>query len=111
MAKYYGVVGFVKTEERDIPSVYEESVVRRHYRGDILQNQKRWEHSSEQVNDNLNISNRISIVADSFAMESLHAMKFVEFMGVAWNITGVEIAPPRIILTIGGVYHGDTGNQ
>ena len=111
MAKYYGVIGFVKTEEKDVPSVYEETVIRRYYRGDVLQNQKRWEPSYEQVNDNLNINNRISIVADSFAMQSLYAMKFVEFMGVAWKITNVEVAAPRIILTIGGVYNGDTGNQ
>ena len=58
----------------------------------------------ENLNDDLVVNNIISIVADPFANENIHTMKFVRWMGVAWKITNVEIQRPRLILTLGGVY-------
>ncbi len=105
MAKYYGKIGYSVTEETE-PGVWEERVAERSYYGDLIKNMRRYQ-SADKVNDDLNISNEISILADAFAYENFHAMKYVEFMGAKWKVTSVEVQHPRLILTIGGVYNGE----
>lgn len=108
MAKFCDVVGFVETKERPPESgIWTRVPYEREYFGDILKNTRRWQ-SDNQLNDNINVNNRISIVADEFAYNHSYAMAYVKLYGVYWKITNVEIERPRIILTIGGVYNGET---
>lgn len=106
MAKFYGAIGYVEFAET-VPGVYDEVVTERNYYGDILSNNRRLE-SSGQVNDNITISNRISIIADPFAYEKFHAMRYAIYLGTKWKITNVEVQYPRLILTLGGVYNAET---
>ena len=106
MAKFYGNIGFVTTKET-APGVYRPVETLRAYKGDLLNNIKRWE-STEYVNDDLSLNNQISILADSFAYENFGAMKFVEQYGTRWKITAAEVQRPRIILSVGGVYNGQS---
>ncbi len=103
MAKFYGVIGFIETKETK-PGIWTEEITEKDYYGDVLQFNKRMETGSG-INDNINISNKISIVADPFAYENFHHIRFVVWMGTKWKITTVEIQYPRIILSIGGVYN------
>lgn len=104
MAKFYGPIGFaVMTEIR--PGVHKEQIVEHNYYGDLIRNTRRLE-SSGDLNDNINVANEISIVADPFANENFHSMRYIEFMGAKWKISNVEVKYPRLILTIGGVYNG-----
>ena len=105
MAKYYGVIGYAETVET-APGVYEEQITERNYYGELVRNTRRLQ-TSDQVNDNINIANEISIIADPFATQNFHAMRYIEFMGAKWKITNVEVRYPRLILTIGGVYNGN----
>lgn len=104
MAKFYGVIGYARTVETN-PGVYVNEITERNYYGDINRNARRLE-SSGYLNDNINIANEISIVADPFAYDNFHAMIYVEFMGAKWKISNVEVQRPRLILTIGGLYNG-----
>lgn len=104
MAKFYGKIGYAETKET-VPGVYTETITERSYKGDVLRNTRRWE-SSENLNDNLNVNNLISIVADAFAYDNFFSMRYIEWMGSKWKITNVEVQRPRLILTIGGVYNG-----
>lgn len=105
MAKYYGVIGYAETVET-APGVYEEQITERNYYGELVRNTRRLQ-TSDRVNDNINIANEISIIADPFATQNFHAMRYIEFMGAKWKITNVEVRYPRLILTIGGLYNGD----
>ena len=105
MAKYYGVIGYAETVET-APGVYEEQITERNYYGELVRNTRRLQ-TSNQINDNINIANEISVIADPFATQNFHVMRYVEFMGAKWKITNVEVRYPRLILTIGGVYNGD----
>ena len=105
MAKYYGVIGYAETVET-APGVYEEQITERNYYGELVRNTRRLQ-TSDQVNDNINIANEISIIADPFATQNFHAMRYIEFMGAKWKITNVEVRYPRLILTIGGLHNGD----
>lgn len=103
MAKFFGKIGFTKIEET-APGVYRELTNERDYRGDVLRNTRKWENG-EHLNDDLNVNNQISIVADAYANENFFAMRYISWMGAYWKITNVEVQRPRLILTIGGVYN------
>lgn len=103
MAKFYGSIGFASTTETS-PGVWEEGITELNYYGDVIRNTRRLE-PGENLNDNITINNQISILADPFANQNFHAMRFVRWMGTAWKITNVEVQRPRLILTIGGVYN------
>ena len=104
MAKFYGKTGYAETL-KTAPGVYADEITEREYFGDLIRNTRRLQ-SSDKVNDDINISNEISIVSDPFAIQNFHSMRYVEFMGAKWKITNVEVQYPRLILTIGGVYNG-----
>lgn len=104
MAKFYGKIGYANTVEIK-PGVYEEQIVERFYYGDLIRNTRRLQ-SADQVNDDINISNEISIVADPYATNNFHTMRYAVFMGTKWKISNVEVSYPRLILTLGGVYNG-----
>ena len=103
MAKYYGKVGYATSEEVK-PGVWKKRITEREYFGDVIRNTRRLQ-SSGNLNDNIIVSNEISIVADPFANENFHSMLYVEFMGAKWKISNVEVQYPRLILTIGEVYN------
>lgn len=103
MAKYYGAIGYGKSVETS-PGVWTDEITERSYYGDLIRNTRRLESSDKLVSD-INISNDISIVADQFANDNFHAMRYIEFMGAKWKIASVEVKPPRLILTIGGLYN------
>jgi hypothetical protein len=104
MAKYYGKVGYAETVETE-PGIWEESITERTYSGDFIQNIGKFQVSSS-VNNNQDVSNKISIVSDPFAEQNYFNIRYVEYMGAKWNVTSVEIKYPRLILTIGGLYNG-----
>ena len=86
------------------PDVWDEQLTERPYYGDLLRNSRRFQ-STEHLNDDLAIANEISIVADPFANQNFHRMRYIVYMGTKWKITNVEVQYPRLILTIGGVYN------
>lgn len=103
MAKYWGAIGFVVTEET-APDVWEERIVERNYSGDVLRDRYQWQ-GAQQVNDNFNVSNRISIVADRFAVSHLHAIRYLTWLGTKWKVKSAEVLRPRLLLEIGDVYN------
>lgn len=103
MAKFCGVIGYVITRETE-PGIYVEEIVENEYYGDVIRNTRRLREAAK-VNDDINISNQISIVADPFANNNFHTMRYIMFMGAKWKITEVEVQYPRLILSIGGLYN------
>lgn len=104
MDKYYGTIGFVETEETT-PGVWNEQITERQYYGSILKKVSR-RASADKLNDDIEISNMISIVADEFAYNKFYSMKYAELFGTLWKVTSVEVSSPRLTLTLGGVYNG-----
>ena len=104
MAKFYGNIGFAETVETE-PGVWVEEMTVRPYYGELVRNIRRLENSGG-VNDNVNISNDISIIADPYANHNFHSIRYIEFMGAKWKVSNIEVRYPRLILTIGGVYNG-----
>lgn len=105
MAKFYGAIGYGASVEIK-PGSWTTQITEHNHAGDVIKNTSRWSSSSDSTNDDLNINNQISIVANEFAYQNFHSMKYVEFMGTKWKITNVDVQPPRLILTLGGIYNG-----
>ncbi len=105
MAKFYGEIGYIITVEQR-PGVWVPKITERLYKGELIRNTKKLQ-GVDKVNDDINIANDISILADPFAYENFHSMQYVKFMGTKWKITGVEVQYPRLLLTLGGVYNGN----
>lgn len=106
MNKWFGKVGYANTSEVR-PGVYEEVITEREYYGDVIRNTKQIENSGEVI-DNISVSVSISIVADPFAYNNFHTMKYVDYMGSKWNVKTVDPQYPRMLLTLGGLYNGPT---
>ena len=103
MAKFYGSIGYAETVETS-PGVWKEQITKREYFGELVRNTRKLQ-TADQVNDNININNEVSIIADPYAISNFHSMRYVEFMGTKWKISNVEVKYPRLILTLGGVYN------
>ena len=104
MTKFYGDVGFIETVETE-PGIWEPVETPRKYYGDVNRNQRRYQENSQGVNDNLNISNEVSILGDDYAFQNYGNMRWVELRGVKWKITWINLEYPRIVLTLSGMYN------
>lgn len=104
MAKYYGKIGYEVTKETTT-GIYEEVIIEYEYVGDVIRNTRRLSNVAK-VNDDVTISNQISIIADPFATNNFHTMRYVTYLGTKWKVVEVEVQYPRLVLTLGGVYNG-----
>lgn len=103
MTKFFGKIGYVMTQETK-PGVWMDQIIEHEYYGDLLRNSYRFQ-TSDKVNDDVSIANEFSIIADSFAKDNFHLMRYIEFEGTKWKITNVEVRYPRLNLTVGGIYN------
>lgn len=104
--RFSGKVGFAKVVETE-PSVWEEVIVERPYKGDYVRDSRRYD-TPTQVVDNLTRSDEILIVADSYMRKNSGFMRYVEIDGIKWAISYIENKRPRIRLTLGGVYNHES---
>lgn len=109
MSKWCGKVGYVLPSKEVEPGIWEsESVVEKTYYGDLTSNKWRRQNTGE-INSDVRLTEVISIVADPFAYENYAYIGYVEIMGVKWTVSDIELSQkPRLILTIGGVWNGNT---
>ena len=107
MSKWFGKIGYAVENIEVRTGVFRSGIIERDYYGDILRNSRRLQ-TSDKVNDDINISNEISIVSDAYLMEHFYSIRYMTFCGARWKVTNVEVQPPRLIFTLGGVYNGPT---
>lgn len=106
MAKFYGKIGYGESKETSIGSgVWDDEIVEYQYTGDIIRNTRK-SQEGENLNNDITVGNSISIVADAYANEHFFAIRYVEWAGTLWTVTEVEVQSPRLLLRLGGVYHG-----
>lgn len=108
MARFYGEVGYGESVETPPGSgVWKLQITELTYQGEVIRNIRQLE-SVDKVNDDLTISNSISIVADQHAIEHYFNIRYVRWEGALWTVTTVEVRSPRLILNLGSVYNGPT---
>lgn len=105
MARFAGKIGFAHTvESKDEPGSWKDEIIERTYYGDITRRTFR-NKSANSINDNLTISSEVSVVADLFASDNYHLVRYVEYRGVKWKVSSVDLQPPRLMLTLEDVYN------
>lgn len=106
--KFFGMIGYTITEEQVIDGkttgVWEPKIIEKPYRGDI-QKLSVSRQSSDRINDDFRISNRISILSEPFICNNFQNIAYVKWMGSKWKVSTASIEYPRIILELGGVYN------
>ena len=103
MARFFGKVGYAELVQTK-PGVWEEVFTERDYFGDVVR-MSRALREAHSINDDVVPSNTFSIVADAYAYEHFHSMRYVIWSGAKWKITSVEVERPRLTLMVGGVYN------
>lgn len=106
MARFHGLIGFGKQVET-APGVNEDVITELPYFGDVVRNSRNFD-GGDKVNSDISLGNSISILADEYARGHFFAMKYIHWAGVLWIIDDVEVQHPRLVLRLGGVYHGPT---
>lgn len=108
MARFHGEVGYgASVETPPASGVWVDQITEFPYSGDVVRNTRKLEEG-EGLNNDINVGNSISIVADQFAIEHFFQIKYVRWMGTPWTVTSVEVRSPRLILSLGSVYNGPT---
>lgn len=120
MAKFCGKIGYGIMVPDDWPwdpfsfetgttdnhsGIWEEHIVEKPAVGDLMQNTRRWQ-GREELHDDLVINNKVSIVMDAYASAHFFDIRYVTWRGTRWKVSNVEVQHPRLILTLGEVYHG-----
>lgn len=105
--KFSGTVGFWVDEIETVPGIWQGEIVERHYVGDVLRNTRSFQPSSEQVNDDFKVNNRISILSDMYMKQNWASIRYVIWNGKKWKVTSVDVNYPRLTLEIGGIYNGE----
>jgi hypothetical protein len=106
MAKFFGRIGYGEPVET-APGVWVDSIVEYSYYGDVIRNARNL-REGENLNADLSVQNSISIMADAYANEHFFAIRYVEWAGVLWTVSMVEVQSPRLLLRLGEVYNGPT---
>lgn len=107
MEKFYGAIGFGLNEQKETsPGVWETYPIEKNFYGDVLHVDRRLENT-DNVNDGINISNRISIIADPWTINNVYEIKYITYKNKKWKVREVDASsPPRLLLTLGGLYNG-----
>ena len=105
MAKWFGKVGYTNSEKTR-PGVWEDSIIEKEYFGDSIRTSRSLEGVDEIIDD-IAVAVTISIVADPFAYNNFHTIKYVEYMGSKWKVKTVDPQYPRLNLILGGLYNGE----
>lgn len=106
-SKFAGKVGYSIDQHEISPGVIEDAVLERNYKGDV----KRVGIKSrigETILPELDITNEFRIVADAFMYQHFSSIRYIKWMGVCWAVRQVDVQRPRLVLRVGGVYHGAT---
>lgn len=106
MTKFSGTIGFA-TQEETSPGVWKNTFVEKEFRGEILQNQNRWQ-PTENVNEDFVLDNKFSLILNAYLSENLGKITYLKWMGTKWRVSKIEIKHPRIIITTGSIYNEST---
>jgi hypothetical protein len=108
--RFSGAVGYATSTET-APGVWRDVIEEKMYIGDVVRDTRRLDQSSlapPALNANIALGNSFSILADPYAYDNFMNMRYIRWNGDNWTITLVEIKRPRLILTVGDLWNGNT---
>lgn len=105
--RFLGFVGVsVSVDELAAPGVHSNTIQELNLRGRYVRVFVRADASSVGgVHNDLLLQNRISIL-DPYLYYHVEDIRYVRINGVKWSVTSVEKRNRRVLLSLGGVWHG-----
>lgn len=104
--RFHGMIGFVKSVDRG-DGVFVNQASEVETCGDVNSFRRRWLDDT-QNGDVLYSNTVISVPLSPTVSELLPNIKYVKWHDCCWQVVSLEEVPPRINLTLGGVYNGFT---
>ena len=104
MTKYYGKIGYAETIETS-PGYWEPSIVEKPSFGEWIRYSAKFQITADSTNDNKDVASELSIVADPYLVEHSSTVRYIVHMGAKWKVTAIKPQHPRLILTVGGLWH------
>lgn len=108
--RYCDYIGFVTTTETPADSgIWRSIPTERLLYGNVISNSVRVKDQSlGGTNKDISLSNKLSVLADDYALSNIGSIRYAKFMNVTWEVTDIDVSElPRITLTLGGVYNGE----
>lgn len=106
MAKFSGKLGIRVKSKNSKPGITTWVMEEYDIRGDILSDVSR-RNNPDRVNDDLSVTNRLSILADKRTRENMQAITYVVLDGLPWKVSSIENARPKLILNLGVLWNGE----
>jgi hypothetical protein len=104
MNRFYGIVGFVKTDDDPHDSgICEPKITEKKYYGNFLSQGYRLDES-QKINPDIQLLNRVSLFTDRYAFENLAYIAYVKIAGTKWAVSSVEYQGKRLICSFKGIY-------
>lgn len=100
--KWYGEIGFNEYVET-ARGVWDPTVVKKNFFGDDIMPSWR-EQQGEKINPDLQVTNKLSIVADPYLQNNFHKIAYVTYKGSKWTVSSVTCEWPRLTLSLGSLY-------
>lgn len=100
--KWFGEIGYF-VESNNVDGIVTDSFITQQYYGDIIKDYKT-NTSENAVNEDFELSNRISVVADPYLISHFHKIAWISFMETKFKVRSVELQYPRLIVSLGGVF-------
>ena len=106
MTRFVGNIAYVI--ERDIGGGdFQPDLVTHQVTGEFINQSSSWTDSQSR-NGELSLRHRISVIWDSKFPLQYYNLKYIEIDGFKWEVAGVEVKRPRLLLTLGGPWSGNT---
>lgn len=104
MGRIFCKIGFGEKEVETSPGVIEVIEVEKDYYAELFTNNYGWDRN-ETLNDNISFNNRLSFIADNFALQNFQDIRYIIYLNTKWKVEKVEISRPRITVSFRGVYN------
>lgn len=104
--KFSGKIGFVNGSIETEPDVWVPNIIEKFYTGDVKRSYRKYQ-TGEYLNSDMRLNNQIEIVSDLYLQQNWPSIRYVLWNGVRWLVNTTEVLYPKLVLEIGGVYHGE----
>ena len=102
-----GVIGYGE-QTKIRPGVVEDVIIEKKFRGETVRPPSSGHDEGGKVNDDLKVGVTLSIVAGAYHSTHVHAIRYITWQGKRWKVANVDVAHPRLIMRLGGLYNGPT---
>lgn len=104
--KWYGQIAYGNCVEVE-PGIWEDDITEVNCFGELVRNYSQSYQQGTRINEDISVSNKISVLATPNLLESFHTIKYITFSGAKWKVSEVEVQYPRLIITLGSLYLED----